>query len=461
MKSLRLSPSYLRVPLTVSFAILLASCGGGSGESSGSENGTTRSGAELTQADTYAARKIKNPKTAPAPTPTPAPAPAPEPVPSTPPADGGRVVSPEFFGMHLAAQTYEGWPSVKFAIQRTWDSWPGVAWSELNPSPGVYKWDSLDSLVNDSIAHGVDLVYTFGYVPQWASTNKTGNCDGAGAGSCYAPETQAWRDFVTQITQRYKGKIKYWEIWNEPNAGNFWKGSHAQLVDMSREAYPIIKNSGGTVLSPSPQGTASHTWIDGFLAAGGKSYFDILTFHGYLYGPPEYLNALVANIRAVQSKHGVSSKPLWDTEHSWGDKTWPMGGDQDQQSAWLARYVVLSFFHGIERSFWYGWEHFNWGSLFDRTTDTILKPGIAYREVYNWMIGSSFHPCQSSNNVYQCRITRADGYEGLIVWNGNGQSAFSVPAGYVRARTIDASSSAISAGQAINIGIKPLLLENK
>jgi hypothetical protein len=391
--------------------------------------------------------------TAPAPDPTIDPTPAPA------PNDGGRIVTPEFFGMHLAAQTHEGWPSVKFGIQRTWDSWPGVSWSDLNPSSGVYNWASLDALVNDSVAHGVELVYTFGHVPQWASTNPSGNCDGSAAGDCYAPQAQAWRDFVTQITSRYKGKIKYWEIWNEPNAGNFWKGAHAQLVEMARNAYPIIKNAGGTVLSPSPQGTSSHTWIDAYLNAGGGSYLDIVTFHGYLYGAPETLNALVSNIRAVQDKHGLSAKPLWDTEHSWGDKTWPMGADQDQQSAWLARYIVLSFFHGIERSFWYGWEHFIWGSLFDRTTDTILKPGIAYREVYDWMIGASFGTCQTTGSVYQCRVTRANGYEGLIVWNGSGTSTITVPSGYSRVRTLDATSSAVSGGQVINVGMKPVLIE--
>ncbi|OGB22804.1 MAG: hypothetical protein A3I66_12910 [Burkholderiales bacterium RIFCSPLOWO2_02_FULL_57_36] len=386
---------------------------------------------------------------------TPEPAPAPSPA----PADGGRIVAPEFFGMHLAAQSHEGWPSVKFGIQRTWDSWPGVSWNVLNPSAGVYNWTTLDTLVNDSVAHGVELVYVFGHVPQWASTNPSGNCDGSTAGDCYAPQAQAWRDFVAQITDRYKGKIKYWELWNEPNAGNFWKGTHAQLVEMARNAYPIIKNAGGTVLSPSPQGTSSHTWIDAYLSAGGGSYLDIVTFHGYLYGAPETLGTLVSNIRAVQNKHGLSAKPLWDTEHSWGDKSWPMGADQDQQSAWLARYIVLSFFHRIERSFWYGWEHFVWGSLFDRSTDTILKPGIAYREVYNWMIGASFQSCTTSGSAYQCRITRANGYEGLIVWNGSGNSNITVPPGYNRMRTLDATSSAVSAGQVISAGMKPVLIE--
>lgn len=363
--------------------------------------------------------------------------------------------------MHLAAQTYEGWPSVKFGIQRTWDSWPSVGWSSLNPSPGVYNWANLDALVNNSLSHGVELVYTFGHVPAWASTNPGGNCDGSANGDCYAPQTQAWKDFVTQITTRYKGKIKYWELWNEPNAGNFWKGTHAQLVTMAREAHPIIKNAGGVVLTPAPQGNNSHVWMDGYLGAGGHAYADVVTFHGYVYGPPELLNTLADNMRSVQGKYGMSALPLWDTEHSWGDRTWPMGADQDQQSAWLARYLALSYSKGIQRSFWYGWEHFTWGSLFDRTTDQILKPGIAYREVYNWMIGSNFSPCTASGSLYQCNIARANGYQAKMVWSTSGTLSYAVPTGYIRLKTIDAQSSTVTGGQSISVGMKPVLIENQ
>lgn len=361
--------------------------------------------------------------------------------------------------MHVAAQRHEGWPTVKFGTQRLWDSWPGVAWIDIHKGIGSYNWTELDAQVADSLAHGVELVYTFGYVPAWASTNPSGACDGATPGSCYAPNPQAWQDFVKAITTRYQGKIKYWELWNEPNAGNFWKGSNAQLVAMAKDAYSIIRANGGTVLSPAPQGTSSATWLDAYFGAGGAAYADVVSFHGYLYGPPETLNLLVANLRTVKDKHGIGAKPTWDTEHSWGNASWPMGADEDQQAAWLARYQVLSFFHGIERSFWYGWEHFTWGTLFDRNTDIIKKPGIAYREVYNWMIGAGFNPCQITGSLYQCKLTRANGYEAQIVWSASGQASYTVPAGYVRMKTIDGTVSTVQPGQVIAAGMKPVLIE--
>jgi hypothetical protein len=447
----------------IGLAAILTACGGGSGDST---TATDTTAADSTTAAGWKKFKLPTSSTtttstssSTSSTTTPTTAPTTTTSTSTPTGVTGRIVPAQFFGMHLAAQSADGWPSVQFATQRIWDSWPGVSWADINPSQGSYDWSKLDALVSDSLSHGVELVYTFGYVPAWASTNAGGACNGATAGSCYAPQTQAWTDFVTQITTRYKGKIKYWEMWNEPNAGNFWQGSNAQLVAMAKAAAPIIHNNGGVVLSPAPQGTNSHVWMDGYFAAGGAAYTDITTFHGYLYSAPEAITTLADNMRSLQGKYGLSSQQLWDTEHSWGDSTWPMGADQDQQSAWLARYVVLSFSKGIDRSFWYGWEHFNWGTLYDRTTKQILKPGVAYREVYNWMVGAGFSTCTNSGSVYQCQLSRTNGYQGTIVWNANGQSAFPVPTGYTKMRTIDAQSTAVSGGQSVTIGMKPVLLE--
>lgn len=380
----------------------------------------------------------------------------------------GRVVPASFFGMHYSSAQFQPWPSVRFSTLRTWDQWPGVSWADIHTARGTYKWTNLDNVVNAAVSHGVDIIYTFGYTPVWASSNATGSCDSGPVGTCYIPANiQDWRDFVTQITTRYKGKIKYWELWNEPNAGNFWKGSNANMVAMAAKAYPIVKRSGGMVLSPAPQGTNANLWMDGYLAAGGKSYFDILSFHGYLYGAPERITALADKMKSVARKYNVSALPIWDTEHSWGDPTWPFGANQDQQAAWLARYIPLSFSKGIARSVWYMWDSYQgqaqWGPLFDATSKKLFKPGTAYRELYNWLINASMDPCVPTGTVYQCHLTRSGGYEGLIVWAASSNAlytaSYTVPSQYVRYKTLDATTINISSGAKLILGMKPILLE--
>jgi polysaccharide biosynthesis protein PslG len=384
----------------------------------------------------------------------PAPAPAPAPVTAT-----GRVVPASFFGMHYSSAQYQPWPAVGFRTLRTWDQWPGVAWANLHTARGVYNWTQLDIVVNAAVGHGADIVYTFGYTPLWAAASSTS-----------APTNmQDWRDFVAAITARYAGRIKYWELWNEPNAGNFWSGSNAQMLAMAQAAYPIIKAAGGTVLSPAPQGNST-AWMDAYLSAGGAAYLDIISFHGYLVGPPEGIVGLADGYKAVANKHGLGAKPIWDTEHSWGDATWPFGANQDQQAAWLARFIPLSFSKGVvERSFWYLYDSYQgqaqWGPLFDATSKQFSKPGIAYREVYNWMVNAAMEPCTLSNSIYQCRITRSGGYEGLIIWaassNPSYTASYAAPTKYVRYKTLDATLVAISPGASLTLGMKPILLETQ
>ena len=371
------------------------------------------------------------------------------------------AVPSQFFGMHVIAQSYVGWPSVAFGTQRIWDNYPGTNWKDLNPAPGQYNWASLDTLVADSLSRGVEMVYTFGYVPTWASTNPTGTCNGAANGTCFAPYAEAWLHFVTEITSRYKGKIKYWELWNEPNAANYWQGSMNQIVAMARAAYPVIKDAGGIVLTPAPQGTNAYRWTGAYFAAGGAAYSDITSFHGYLYGPPESLSNLIDSMRAIQSRYGISDQPLWDTEHSWGSSTWPMGADPSQQSAWLARYIALSYSKGVARSFWYAWDSAEWGGLYDKLNKQELKPGVAYREVYKWMTGARFTPCVANDELYQCHITRANGYQAVMVWSTGETSTFVAPSGMVRMRTLSGPSAAVTGGQTVTIGMEPVLLESR
>ncbi|HEX4487776.1 MAG TPA: endo-1,4-beta-xylanase, partial [Terriglobales bacterium] len=149
----------------------------------------------------------------------------------------GETLPPTFFGMHVN-QSKTAWPSVGFGSYRLWDD--GTAWANLNPSNGSYNWAPLDAWVNRAQQQNVQLLYTFGRTPAWASSNTSISCN-YGGGQCVAPANYAyWDAYVTALVTRYKGKIKYYELWNEPNDPGFWKGTTAQMVEMTRRASQII-----------------------------------------------------------------------------------------------------------------------------------------------------------------------------------------------------------------------------
>lgn len=363
-------------------------------------------------------------------------------------------VKERFFGMHVASVTAEPWPTVPIGSLRIWDHWPYVSWASLHRAPNTFAWESLDALVEKAGRRGVEIVYTFGYVPPWASSQPAGACETVTPGTCYPPDLSAWRDFVNAIVARYGDRIRYWELWNEPNAKNFWSGHPEDLAAMAEIAYPIIKAAGGTVLSPAPQGMNSDRWLQQYFRAGGHRYTDVVSFHGYLHGPPELIVTLTRKIAAITQEYGLGNKPLWDTEHSWGNSTWPFGDTQENQSVWLARFILLSAASGIDRSFWYMWDSAEWGTLFDRKRRVCLKPARAYREIHSWLVGTT-PACSVSGGIYRCTLLGGSG--GVVMWRDAGASQTRVDPHLRSARNLWGEEVPVINGE-IELGQSPILL---
>src|SRR3954468_13702371 len=298
-------------------------------------------------------------------------------------AFAGEIPS-TFFGMHIlhAVNGTTPWPADQFGTLRLWDS--GVDWHEINTSQGVYNWTNFDRWMTLAQQHNVEVVYTFGRVPDWANGNQ---------GTTIPPANlQYWDDFVRAVVTRSAGRVKYWEIWNEPNDTHFWTGSVSTLVTMAQHAQQIIKSidPNAVLVTPSPTWTSTspNQWMASYLQGGGGQYADIIAFHGYVNSSPESIDSLAANMWSVMNANGQGSKPLWDTEASWSlaDSCSSSICDQDQQAAFLVRHYMLHLSRGVDRYLWYAWED-TWGTLW--TSSGVQKPGIAYKTVYNWLVGAT------------------------------------------------------------------------
>jgi Glycosyl hydrolase catalytic core len=365
-----------------------------------------------------------------------------------------HALQESFFGMHVSSVLREPWPSVPFGSYRTWDVWPGVAWSDLNPERSVFRWEALDLLVEKVSKRGVEIVYTFGYVPKWAALTPDFLCGNAARGSCSPPNLEAWTIFVQAVVGRYSGQIKFWELWNEPNAPNFWGGEPEDLVPMAEVAYQIIHEAGGVVLSPAPQGTSGDDWLRNFFAAGGNRFSDVVSFHGYLHGRPELIIDLVHRLARVMDEFGLADKPLWDTEHSWGARDWPYGDAPERQADWLARFLILSAAVGVDRSFWYMWDSAKWGTLFDKRSRSLMMPALVYREVHDWLVGRT-PICSISGGVYSCKLA-ADASL-LVLWSTTDQRQLYIDTNYTTVRNIFGVDAKITDGK-IMLSETPVLV---
>jgi len=365
---------------------------------------------------------------------------------SAPSIAPASTIQESYWGLHVGSPIYAAWPTVPFATARSWNTWPSVSWSTLNPKYGVYDWTNLSNYVNAVGRRGKDIVYTFGYPPAWA-------------GEPSAQNLGPWTKFVTEIVSRYCNSIKYWELWNEPNSPNSWAGTTAAMVAMAKAAYPIIKSGGGIVVAPAPQGGFGYLWLRDFLSKGGGAYIDVVAIHGYTFRKPENIVPLVEKVRKTMADYGIASKPLWDTEHSWWYGNSGYGDAAVNQSKWLSRFILLQASLGVSRAYWYTWDNPDLGGLFDRARQTLEEPGKAYKNVYRWITGMSIK-CAAGALIYSCDVVSPNGGPSrAIYWHSMGWPAkVSVDPKYTKTQNIFGVNGAIR-DHRIDISGIPVMVE--
>ncbi len=335
-----------------------------------------------------------------------------------------RVIDHRFFGMHIH-RSAEGtpWPDVPFGSWRLWDA--HVTWSDLQPGPHTWDFTRLDRYVQLAQAHDVELLLTLGMTPQWASSQPNQYPEGFldyGMGAQAPPaRIEDWRKYVQAVATRYKGKIRYYEIWNEPNQPGYFSGDPQQMLRLAKVAYETLKSVDGNnmVVSPSVQcDDPGWRWLRKFLAAGGGKYADVMGAH--LYVMPRGPEAMVGQIERVQYLmriYGID-KPLWNTEAGWGPPN--SFSSQDEEAAFVIRTVLLNAAAGIGRVYWYSWDNTNWVTL--RLTDPVTgvprQAALAYAQLSQWLAGAQIEKCRTEGPTgWSCRVHGADGEHWLVLWS--------------------------------------------
>jgi putative Ig domain-containing protein/putative glycosyl hydrolase len=400
---------------------------------------------------------------------------------------GASAVQPSFFGIQVNLNT-SPWPDslgVPFGGYRSLVS-SQDKWSDINTSAGVFDWaSSFDGWMAEAQAGGEDVMYTLYYTPGWASSAPSGACTVLGVGGCYPPADlnadgsgtdQHFKDFVAALMHHVgPGKIKYLEVWNEPNITTEWAGTTAQLVRMTQDASSVAKaiDPNVQIVGPSETGDGGGlflkmNWLDGFFAAGGGAYIDVVGFHGYPYtGNPEEIIGRIGNMQTVMANYGQQGKPIFDTEGSWGVTN--NLSDGDLQAAFTGRFYLVHIAQGVSRLYWFAWDTPNTGDFYlPSTSNTLTKAGVAYQQIRQWTLGATpAAACASSGTIWTCSFTRANAYQAIAVWDtsntcSNGvctTGLYSVPPGMIQYRDLTGKLTSIT-GTSASIGLKPILLEN-
>lgn len=236
----------------------------------------------------------------------------------------------------------------------------GVGWvredfqfHRIEPNRGEYDWMFHDNAIDELVGHGVQIIGVLnGPTPAWATPGNPGD-------AFYPPDPTAFAEFATAVVSRYKDRVHYWEVWNEPDNGIYWSPTpspeaYTQLLIQTSAAIKSADSSAkvlsGGVVTPSP----GSGFLETIANNGGWNSFDIISIHPYTdpKGPEEgdIANVGYESIKSLVERLGY--KPIWVTEFGWSTGHGGRGGvafSESDQASYLVRGAVLLRAAGAER----------------------------------------------------------------------------------------------------------------
>ena len=217
----------------------------------------------------------------------------------------------------------------------------------------ISSWEKYDQIVSLSEEYNVEMIARIGGpTPPWALAPGVTNTNGPPA------DIQDFVDFAVAVAERYKGRVQFYQVWNEPNLFPEWGDQnidplgYADLLCRTHDALKavdpdivVLTGAIGPTIDLSGQSAYDVLFLQRLYDAGGGECFDILAAQGYglFSGPTDrrmrpYTINFARNkwLRDVMVANGDAHKPIWLSEAAWN----PVPDDPSIQD--LERYGIVS-----------------------------------------------------------------------------------------------------------------------
>jgi hypothetical protein len=236
--------------------------------------------------------------------------------------------------LEMASEAGLGWVKQQFPWEEIEPVRKGEFYDERVRNSSWEKYDRIVALCEE---YGLQIIARLDRPPVWTRADNTYR-------ERPPDDLEDYGDFVYAFVDRYRGRIRYIQIWNEPNIFPEWGNRPVDpegYVDLLRTAYQRAKEADPSVYvlsaplaitlgqaHPEPEKWISMNeiqFLEEMYEAGAKQYFDILSANAFGLGsPPEeapdprVLNLRrVLLLRAVMERNGDADKAIWFNEYGW------------------------------------------------------------------------------------------------------------------------------------------------
>jgi len=252
-------------------------------------------------------------------------------------------------------------------------------WIDIEREKGQFDFSRIDKIVDITSSYNLKLLPLVWYCPKWAEDYTPVSDEFKNKSYLYPPkDVEEFANFVYHLAKRYKGKIKYWQIWGEENMTGRWlpEPDPEEYLSLLKAAYVKIKEAdpdskivlGGLALQN------LEDFLEKLYQLGGKDYFDVVAINPYVHpifdydpylekegDPIELVKDWIFKVRQIMAKYDDSLKPLWITEIGspgqeepgewWLLETTP---SEIEQAEWVKRvYIELLEEDLADKIFWY------------------------------------------------------------------------------------------------------------
>lgn len=236
-----------------------------------------------------------------------------------------------------------------------------AGWAKTEQKKGEYDFAWLDAIINDALAQGLEI---------WLETDygnpiyEGGGDWDLGAGFPVSEEgLAAWDRWVEQLATRYRGKVRDWAMWNEPDiSGKYAPGKkktpeeiarfNIRTAEIIRRIIPDARIGALSLATNSPEFTKG--CLDVFEREGKMQLFTWLIYHGYAMNPDtsyqnvtalqELVNSYDHKLILWQGENGCPSEMAHRfalSRHPWTELT---------QAKWDARRMLGDLGHDVVSS---------------------------------------------------------------------------------------------------------------
>ena len=246
------------------------------------------------------------------------------------------------------------------------------------------------------------------------------------------PTLADWGNWVREMVTLFKGRVRYYEIANEPDLAASPR-QYAALAGLAwhqgRSADPEARFGAFSTAG------VNLTFIEEALQAGMGNCFDFVTVHPYQWSSqfnPELLRKLLTGLEALLKRYGRVC-PVWLTEIGYPSQ--PVGGvSPERQGELLAQLYFTGAALGRYKIFWYcsgDWP----GAPDDQEAyfgivDGVGRPKPAFyslRFASDFLDGAeSLGLNVSTDGTVCCRYRLADGRLAVGFWNDGGPQKLSL-----------------------------------